>query len=129
MQIAVEAGRCWHNRKSHFFSDEKLFIVEQRHNAKNDIVHALSIEHVPEYAANSSGISEIIIDVEVGYRKKAKSHWLSSTKVSISSMLNHDKNEILVKPWADQIHGDGNECFQQGSAPVHMANFTQASAC
>ena len=36
------------NLQNVIFSDEKLFVVEQAHNSKNDVVYALSIEHVPE---------------------------------------------------------------------------------
>lgn len=111
------------------FSDEKLFVVQQSHNSKNDIVYALSIDDIPENIRTVQRFQNTSsVMVWAALSKKGKFPLVFIEK-GVKINANYYQSEILERQLlanVGAIHPDGNWVFQQDSAPAHMAKATQA---
>lgn len=110
------------------FSDEKLFVMEQSHNSKNDVVYSTSIEAIPENLRNVQRYqNKSSVMVWGGVSKKGKIP-LKFIPRSISINGDYYRNTILEKvmvPGAKKLYPDGGWIYQQDSAPAHSAKATQ----
>lgn len=110
------------------FSDEKLFVVEEKFNAQNHRIYAMAIEDVPKKIRNVQRFqnkSSTMVWAGVGYNGKIPLKFIKKG-VKINSRYYID--EILqstVDPNVYTLYPDGDFIFQQDSAPAHMAKVTQ----
>lgn len=111
------------------FSDEKLFVVQQSHNAKNDIVYSLSLEDIPEQfrtVQRFQNSSSVMVWGAVSKKGKLP---LVFIKKGVKIDQHYYQQKVLQKkllPGANAIHRNRKWVFQQDSAPAHMAKTTQA---
>lgn len=114
--------------KKIIFSDEKLFLTEQCHNAKNDVVYSLSFEDIPEEQRtvkrfqNKSSVKVLGAISENGK--------LPLLFIDKGIKINGDfyRQEVILNhlvPEAKKLYPSGDWIFQQDSAPSHSANDTQ----
>lgn len=119
----------WHAGDEFVFSDEKLFVLEQPHNAQNDRLWAPRIEDIPGNQKNVPRFqSSPSVMVWGAVCKRGKLPLVFIDKgVKINAL--YYKTEVLEKIVAPNLKGMfGNEyyVFQQDGAPSHTANAVQA---
>lgn len=119
----------WHAGDEFVFSDEKLFVLEQPHNAQNDRLWAARIEDIPEYEKNVPRFqSSPSVMVWGALCKRGKLPLVFIDKgVKINAA--YYKSEVLEKnvaPNLKNMFGDDYYVFQQDGAPSHTANAVQA---
>lgn len=114
--------------KSIVFSDEKLFITEEKFNAQNDRIYSLAIEDIPEKLRTVSTFqnkNSVMVWAAISYQGKIP---LKFVDKGVKINKEYYRDEILVstlKPNIDLMFPDGKYTFQQDSAPAHTANVVQ----
>ncbi|CAM4936437.1 unnamed protein product [Rotaria socialis] len=110
------------------FSDEKLFIVEQKYNRQNDRIYSLSIEDIPENIRTVQRFQNprsTMVWSAVSYNGKIP---LKFVEQGVKINAKHYQNEILTStlmPNISTLYSDNQWIFQQDSAPAHKAKSTQ----
>ncbi|CAF2866706.1 unnamed protein product [Rotaria sp. Silwood2] len=110
------------------FSDEKMFVAEQKYNAQNDRIYALSIEDIPENVRTVQRFqksSSIMIWGAIFYSGKIS---LKFVEKGVKINAKHYRDEILestLKPNISTLYPDDQWIFQQDSAPDHRAKSMQ----
>lgn len=119
------AGR---NLDKIIFSDEKLFVMQQAHNSKNDVVYSLSIEAIPDEFRNVHRFqNKSSVMVWAALSKKGKIPIVFIDK-GIKINGKYYREQVLEEhmvPGAKKLYPNGGWTFQQDSAPSHSANATQ----
>jgi transposase len=111
------------------FSDEKFFVLQQCHNAKNNVVYAKGFEEIPEHLRsvqrfqNTSGI---MIWGAVSQRGKLPLIFIDRGIKINSKYYQREVLQSTLLPEANRLYPDGKWTFQQDSAPAHSSNATQA---
>lgn len=110
------------------FSDEKLFVVQQSHNAQNDRVYGVKFEDIPEQkrtVQRYQNSSSVMVWGAVSHNGKFPLKFIEKgVKVNAEYYI----TEILeshLKPEVQRLYPDGDWIFQQDSAPAHKATVTQ----
>jgi len=110
------------------FSDEKIFLIEQKLNAQNDRVYVASIKDLPE------GLRAVQREQFPGgvmvFAAASFDHKFPLKFVENGVKINGDyyRREVLdgvVKRQAQTLFPDGNWCFLQDGATSHTARLTQ----
>ncbi|CAF4604159.1 unnamed protein product [Rotaria socialis] len=110
------------------FSDEKLFVVEQKYNRQNNRIYALSIEDIPENIRTVQRFQHsgsTMVWGAVSYNGKIP---LKFIEQGVKINAKHYQNEILrstLMPNISTLYSDNQWIFQQDSAPAHKAKSTQ----
>jgi transposase len=110
------------------FSDEKVFVVEERLNPQNDRVYATALEDIPEGVRTVSRFQKpgsVMVWGAVSSQGKLPLVFVDpGTKVN-SKYYRDSILEGHLKPEAQRLFGGGHWTFQQDSAPAHGAKITQ----
>lgn len=111
------------------FSDEKLFVLEQHDNRKNNVVYSTSFEAIPEELRgvqrfqNKSGV---MVWAAVSKRGKLPLIFIEKGVKINSVYYQRDVLQSTLLPEAMRLYPDGDFVFQQDSAPAHASKSTQA---
>ena len=124
----VSSIQAWHGGDEFVFSDEKLFVLQQSHNAQNDRVWAVSLEDVPESELFVPRYqSALSIMVWGGFCKRGKLPLVfieKGVKVNAVYYKEHVLKSVVL-PACKHLFGDDYYCFQQDGAPSHTAKICQ----
>jgi hypothetical protein len=111
------------------FSDEKLFVVEEKLNKQNDRIYAAAFEDIPEeirtvprYQSRSSFMVWGAVSWEGKFPLVIIDKGVKVNQAYYQGAI----LERVVKPAGQRIFGNGQWTFQQDSAPAHSAKKTQA---
>lgn len=110
------------------FSDEKLFLIEEKANSQNIRIYSASIEDIPEEMRTVERFQkENKTMVWCGISKKGKFPMTFVEKgVKINAKYYQERIlEPIVKVEGKRIYKNSNWTFQQDSAPAHKAITTQ----
>lgn len=110
------------------FSDEKLFVIEQHLNAQNDRIYLASFEDIPEELRTVQRFqksSSVMVWGAVSQKGKLPLVFIEKGVKINADYYQKENLEGSLKTWAPLIHENDNWCFQQDSAPSHMAKATQ----
>lgn len=119
----------WHAGDEFVFSDEKLFVLEQSHNAQNDRLWAAKMADIPEnqkYVPRFQGAPSVMVWGAVCTRGKLPLIFIDK---GVKINAEYYKTEVLEKvvaPNLQRMFGDDYYIFQQDGAPSHTANSVQA---
>ncbi|XP_065668110.1 uncharacterized protein LOC136088341 [Hydra vulgaris] len=110
------------------FSDEKLFVMEQSFNAKNNVVWSTSLKDIPQ----SSGIvqwyqNRSLVMVWAAVCSKGKLPFVFIERGTKINAVSYQESVLkaILQPEANLLYRNGDRCFQQDSAPAHTAKTTQ----
>ncbi|XP_065662814.1 uncharacterized protein LOC136085435 [Hydra vulgaris] len=110
------------------FSDEKLFVMEQSFNAKNNAVWSTSLKNIPQSLGTVQRYqnrSSVMVWAPVYSKEKLLLIFIErGTKINAVSYQESVLKAIL-QPEANLLYPNGDWCFQQDSAPAHTAKTTQ----
>ncbi len=110
------------------FSDEKLFVVEQKYNPQNDRIYALSIEDIPENIRTVQRFQKsrsTMIWGAISYNGKIPLKFVEKGAKINAEYYQDEILESTLKPNISTLYPDGQWIFQQDSAPAHKAKSTQ----
>lgn len=118
----------WHGDTEFIFSDEKLFVLQEHHNAQNDRLYAVSMDDIPiekKIVERYQSASSVMVWGAISVRGKLPLVFIDKgVKINKEYYL----EEVLKKhllPDAKALFGDDYFCFQQDSAPAHKAKIIQ----
>lgn len=119
----------WHAENEIIFSVEKLFLLQDSHNAQNDRVWSVSLQDIPAstlQVQRFQNVSAVMVWGAICERGKLPLVFIDrGVKINQKYYL----EEVLQKnllPEAQKLFGDEYYCFQQDGAPAHTANSVQA---
>lgn len=115
--------------KKIIFSDEKLFMMEQCHNAKNNVVYAASFEAIPRELLSVpryQNKNSIMVWGGVSERGKLPLVFIEKGVKINSEYYQKEILEPVLKPEAQKLYPNGDWIFQQDSAPAHASKVNQA---
>ena len=107
-----------------FFSDEKIFTVDQKHNPKNDRWLAkdpadVPIVHRTKHSANVHVLSVVSNEGDAMPPHFFDKHETVTKEVYLRVL------QRVVKPWIDRVSNGKQYVFQQDGAPAHTSNLVQ----
>jgi inhibitor of nuclear factor kappa-B kinase subunit alpha len=111
------------------FSDEKMWLLQESHNAQNDRIYAVSTREVPQQVRTVQRFqnsSAVMVWGGVSHNGKLPLIFIDKG-VKINKEVY--RKEILdghLKVEAPRLYPRGDWIFQQDSAPAHKAKVTQA---
>lgn len=104
------------------FSDEKFFLLQQSHNPQNDRLYAVRTENIPKDKKCIQRFQNVSSFMVWGAISKNGTLPLIFIEKGVKMNQEYYLNEVLIKnmlPEAQNLHPDGNICFQKDSAPAH----------
>lgn len=110
------------------FSDEKLFVMQQSHNPKNDVVYSLCIQDIPEHlraVQRFQNTSAVMVWGAVSHKGKLPLIFIDRGVKINTEYYKTFVLESTLKPEAEKLFPNGDWTFQQDSAPAHGSNITQ----
>lgn len=119
---------AWHAGDEFIFSDEKLFVLEQHHNAQNDRLWSVSFKDIPENERSVprfQSASSVMVWGAICKRGKLP---LVFIEKGVKINAQYYKTEVLEKvllPNLQKLYGDDYYVFQQDGAPAHTSNVVQ----
>lgn len=108
-----------------FFSDEKLFTVDQSFNKQNDRYICQDPADVP-MVFRSKNPAAIMVLVIISSEGHVMPPHFFSVGLKINQQVYLDVLEQVVVPWMKMVAGDRSYTFQQDSAPAHKAKRVQS---
>lgn len=117
------------DEKSIVFSDEKLFVVEEKWNAQNSRVYAAKIEDIPETkrtVIQSQKPGSLMIWAAVSSYGKFPLKFIEPRVKINADYYRHEILERVVEPSGRRMFKNQPWVFQQDSAPAHKAKVNQA---
>ena len=113
------AGR----HRSILLFDEKIFIIEQSHNHKNDMIWYLEVSSQDRIVNRSQKQKSVMVWAGITFDGKAPLIFIEED-VKINQMIYRTMLQDKVLPWAQEQFRDRHWTFQQDSAPPHKARDT-----
>ena len=110
--------------KIRIFSDEKLFITDQKTNRRNDRFIGDSIEEVPVVMRSKHPAGVMVLGAVSSEGHVMPPHFFGPGEMVTADVYTRTL-ETKVKPWIESVTGDSPYVFQQDSAPAHTARRTQ----
>lgn len=110
------------------FSDEKLFMVQQYHNAQIVRVYGLSFEDIPEHlrtVQRFQNASAVMVWAGISHNGKLPLVFIDRGVKINSDYYQKEVLEAQLKPEASQLYPKCDWIFQQDSAPAHKAKINQ----
>lgn len=110
------------------FSDEKLFVMQQAHNPKNDVVYSVSIQNIPEhllFVQRFQNTSAVMVWGGISHKGKLPLIFIDRGVKINTEYYKTFVLESTLKPEADKLFPKKDWIFQQDSAPAHASNITQ----
>lgn len=110
------------------FSDEKLFVTEERYNAQNTRVYAAKFEDIPEDKRTVSHFQKpgsVMIWAAVSTQGKFPLKFIEPGVKINSTFYRQEILQRVVKPWGQRIFKKQKWTFQEDSAPSHKAKINQ----
>lgn len=118
----------WHAGDEIIFSDEKLFLLQESHNAQNDRVYAATLDDIPSNKRNVQrfqNVSSVMVWGAISPRGKLPLIFIEKgVKINQKYYLDEVLKKVLL-PEAQKLFGDDFYCFQQDGAPAHTAKLVQ----
>ena len=111
------------------FSDEKIFIVEEKLNKQNDRIYAAAFEDIPEKFRTVPALSVPEQHHGLGgciSEGQISADFHRSGGQSQQSLLPTRHSRKVVKPEGQRIFKNEQWTFQQDSAPAHSAKINQS---
>lgn len=119
----------WRRGDEIIFSDEKLFLLQESHNAQNDRVWCASIEKIPDnkrQVQRFQNVSSVMVWGAISKRGKFPLVFIDKgVKINQQYYLEHVLIDQVL-PNAKAMYDKDYYCFQQDGAPAHTAKRVQA---
>lgn len=110
------------------FSDEKLFLLQESHNAQNNRIYAVSKGQIPaciRLVERYQNVSSVMVWGAISAKGKLPLLFIDKgVKINAKYYLENVLQSHLV-PEAQILFPDLDYCFQQDGAPSHTANVVQ----
>lgn len=136
LQMEKRLKRCKVLKKRHagqslkkiIFSDEKLFLMEECHNAKNDVVYAARFDDIPRKKLSVQRYqnkSSVMVWAGVSHRGKLPLIFIDKGVKINSTYYREEILEHALKGKVDGLYPEHDWIFQQDSAPAHKSKVNQ----
>lgn len=136
LQMEKRLKRCKVLKKRHagrslkkiIFSDEKLFLMEECHNAKNDVVYAARFDDIPRKKLSVQRYqnkSSVMVWAGVSHRGKLPLIFIDKGVKINSTYYREEILEHALKGKVDRLYPEHDWIFQQDSAPAHKSKVNQ----
>ena len=110
------------------FSDEKLFLVQQSHNAQNNRVYSVAFEDLPEKVRTVQRFQNsnaVMVWGAISEKGKLRLIFIDRGVKINKEYYQREILESVLKPEARRLFPEGGWTFQQDSAPAHKAKVNQ----
>lgn len=118
-----------HAGQEFVFSDEKLFVLQQPHNAQNDRLWAPTLASIPPSQINIprfQSAASVMVWGAVSRRGKLPLVFIEKNVKINAAYYKTEVLEKVVAPALRGLYGNDHYVFQQDGAPAHTANIVQA---
>lgn len=118
----------WHAESEIIFSDEKLFVLEEKFNVQNDRLWAVGIEDIPKDKRNIPRYQNASAVMVWGAVSRSHKFDLVFIERNVKINSNYYLDVVLQKnllPELKRVYKNEYYCFQQDGAPSHTAKIVQ----